>query len=296
MTRFPITQRANPFKRTLRIFAVTVASAVFGFWFVGGQLVTAPRSAVAFPDDGPALEPVSVEAADGAILSGWQLSAGNPSAIVVLLHPVLADRTHMLSRARFLAAAGYGALMFDSRAHGESGGRRLTYGLLEAGDAAATVRFARKRFPGVPVVTLGISLGGGATLLAEPELKPDGMILESVFPDLETALANRLRMRLGQMGAYLAPLFAWQVRWRLDAVDEDFWAFKRARSVTVPVMVIAASADRRVTSELTLRFFELFESSKTIWLAGGAVHQDLHWFAGEEYERRVLAFVAGIAN
>jgi hypothetical protein len=38
----------------------------------------------------------------------------------------------MVGRPRFLHRAGYSALLYDSRAHGESGGDAITFGHLEA--------------------------------------------------------------------------------------------------------------------------------------------------------------------
>jgi alpha-beta hydrolase superfamily lysophospholipase len=64
-----------------------------------------------------------------------------------MAHAVRADRRSMLGRAEFLHRAGYSVLLFDAQAHGESPGDRITFGYLEALDAAAAVSFAVARDP-----------------------------------------------------------------------------------------------------------------------------------------------------
>ena len=57
----------------------------------------------------------------GPELSGWWIASQNGAA-VILLHGNGGDRTSMLSRAEFLAQAGFGILLYDQRACGESQG------------------------------------------------------------------------------------------------------------------------------------------------------------------------------
>ena len=68
----------------------------------------------------------------------------------------------MVRRAEVLRREGYGVLLIDLRAHGESPGTRITFGAKEADDAAASVAFIRSRAPGQPIAAIGWSLGGNA--------------------------------------------------------------------------------------------------------------------------------------
>ena len=286
----------DPFRRTIVIFVLTVVSAVVSYWVIGAQLLAPARAVVELPQDGPRFDSVEIPRRGGGTLSAWQAGPADARAVVILLHPARANRAVMVERARFLLAAGHATLLPDFQAHGRSDGRRVSYGLREADDVLAFVEHVRRAFPGAAVVTLGVGMGGGASLLAVPELAVEGMVLESVFPDLDTAIANRLRQRFGQAGVHLAPLFASQARRRLGAPREAFVSYARAPEVRAAVLVIAASADRRVPAEQTLRFYELFTARKGIWLVGGAVHQDLHWYATAEYEQRLLDFIARAAG
>ena len=125
----------------------------------------------------------------------------------MLMHGVRANRLRMVRCARALHEHGFAVLLFDLQAHGESPGRRITFGRLEALDAAVATRFVRSRLPGERVGAIGVSLGGAAAVLGPEPLEADALVLESVYPDIDAALANRLRAGLGRVaGPLLTPL------------------------------------------------------------------------------------------
>jgi len=111
----------------------------------------------------------------------------------------------MLGRARFLTRAGYSTLLIDFQATGESPGEAITFGWRERFDVLASVRYLNARLPGEPVGIVAVSLGGAATLLATPLLEIRAAVLEAVYPSIERAVANRLRMRLGALGPAVSP-------------------------------------------------------------------------------------------
>ncbi len=146
-----------------------------------GLRLSAPRSAVIGPPPAelPGAEAVSIQSGSGATLRGWWVPADDPrGGAVVLMHGVWENRLRMVRRARVLHDNGFSVLLFDFQAHGESTGRRITYGKLEALDAASAVAFARNRVPGERVGAIGTSLGGAATLLGPRPLDVDALVLK----------------------------------------------------------------------------------------------------------------------
>jgi predicted alpha/beta-fold hydrolase len=76
-----------------------------------------------------------IAARDGATLSAWTIRPrnGNGTA-VILLHGLSDNRLGMIGYAELLLSHGFSVLMPDARAHGASGGKLATYGLLESED------------------------------------------------------------------------------------------------------------------------------------------------------------------
>lgn len=233
---------------------------------------------------------VEFESASGATIRGWLLPGERGAGAVVLMHGVRGSRLNMLGRARFLSAAGYTVLLFDFQAHGESEGSSITTGYLESRDARAALDFVRAEAPGERVGVIGVSMGGAAALLAEPPLDAQALVLEMVYPTIEQAIDDRLRMNLGAWGVVFRPLLTSQLRLRLGISAEDLHPIDHVSKLSAPKLFIAGAEDVHTTLEESRQLFDAAAEPKELWVLEGAHHQDLHALKEREYEERVLAF------
>ena len=67
---------------------------------------------------------------------------------------------------------GFSLLLIDQRACGDSEGKFVTYGVHERRDVQDWCRLMAERYPGMPILLGGISLGGATVLMASDDL-PD---------------------------------------------------------------------------------------------------------------------------
>jgi fermentation-respiration switch protein FrsA (DUF1100 family) len=213
---------------------------------------------------------------------------------VLLLHGVHANRTVMLGRASLLHDAGYTVLIPDFQAHGESPGEHITFGALESLDAHAALAYLRARAPGECVGAIGVSMGGAAALLGPRPLQVEALVLESVYPTIRDAVADRLRVWLGPLGAAgpaLSPLLIWGVGAGVGVSDTALRPINRIGAVTAPVLVAAGTADRYTPLAESRALFARAPAPKEFWAVRGAGHEDLQAFAPAEYRRRVGGFL-----
>jgi len=195
------------------------------------------------------------------------------------------------------SAASFAVLLFDLQAHGESPGRRITFGWRESNDAAAALRFVRARVPGEKVGAIGQSLGGAAALLGPHPLDCDALVLESVFPDIDAALGNRLRVAPGPIVGPLAapvlvPLFDLLLPPILGVGPAGLRPADRIAAIRSPVLVASGTVDRFTPPEEARTLFANAPEPKQLWLVEGAAHVDLEAFGPDEYWRHVLPFLA----
>ena len=103
----------------------------------------------------------------------------------------------MLPEAEMLASAGFGVLLFDWRAHGESDGTHTTWGADEQRDLEAAVTWIGQAHPGLRIGALGFSMGG-MTLVeqASQDRRIRAIALEGTYPSLED-VAYQMESRLG---------------------------------------------------------------------------------------------------
>ncbi len=227
----------------------------------------------------------------GVTLRGWFVASEQPRGVVLLLHGIHANRSQMIDRARFLRRAGYSSLLYDSRAHGDSGGNAITFGHLEREDARAALALARSLEPGKPAGAIGVSLGGAAALLADPPLDVRAIVAESVYPDIDRAIGNRLRNALGSPGPLLAPLLLAMFRPRLGFSARELRPLEHVKTLATPKFFLFGTDDHDTTLAESVAMFDAAAEPKQMWAVEGARHVDLHGFARTKYERRVLEFL-----
>ncbi len=226
----------------------------------------------------------------GANLHGWFIEGQRGKGAVILMHGVRDSRLSLLDRARFLSAAGYSVLLFDFQAHGESIGEQITFGHLESRDAQAAVKFVHENLPEEKIGVIGISLGGAATLLAEPQLEINAVVLELVYPDINHAIQNRLHHYLNFVGDAISPLFIMQLQPRLGLSTDQLRPISKLGNIKAPKLIVAGSEDKHTLLSESQEMFQTAQEPKELWIVNGAQHQDIHRFAKQEYETRILKF------
>ena len=241
-------------------------------------------------------ETVQFASESGAMLHGWLVPGQAGAGAVILLHGVRANQLAMLQRALVLKRQGFGVLLFDFQAHGESLGRHITFGHLEGQDAASAVAFLRSRQPHERIGAIGVSLGGAACLLGPAPLDVDALVLESVFPDIGSALTDRLRARFGRIvgsvaGFVLVPLFRVQMQAVLGVSFAELRPIDSIAHVRAPLLVGSGTSDAYTTIGETQALFERAPKPKTFWPVPGATHQDREQFDPPLYWQQIRPFL-----
>lgn len=286
-------------RRRALIAMVVLITLGFGSVLGVGLYLAAPRPAVLGlpPGSLAGAEMVQFASASGSVLHGWYLPpAREGGGAVVLMHGYRSNRGVMAARAAFLHSRGFGALLFDFQAEGESPGQHITFGFLEGMDAVAAVAFVRGRAPGELVAAIGVSLGGAAVTLAPEPLAVDAVVLESVFPTLDSALRNRLAMYLPHVQApvavpVLAPLMEALMPPILGVGVQEVAPIVGIKRVRAPLLVIAGDQDDRTTIAEGRALYTAAPEPKQFWEVAGAGHVDLEKLDQAAYWAKVLPFL-----
>jgi fermentation-respiration switch protein FrsA (DUF1100 family) len=267
------------------------AGAVFG----AGEYLSAPvPRAVGAPPPELFASTVRIPSKNGEV-AGW-IARGAGSGAVLLLHGVRSDRRQMQQRALFLNREGYSVLLIDLASHGESAGARITFGAREADSVRAALAWLRRGLPGEKIGVIGVSLGAASVVLSRPGNSIDALVIESMYPTIEEAVANRLHARAGAAGALLAPLLLQQIPLRTGVPLANLRPIAALAQLRCPVLVAGGARDVQTPAAETQRLFAAAPASapanKQLWIVEGAAHVDLHAFAGAAYEARIGAFLA----
>jgi fermentation-respiration switch protein FrsA (DUF1100 family) len=133
-------------------------------------------------------------------------------------------------------------------------------------------------------------------VLAAPPLRLDALVLESVYPDINAALTNRLRASLGPvLGTafipVLTPMFETLLPPLLGLRVDDLRPIDVIGNVTAPVLVASGTADNRTPLSEVRDLFDRAPEPKLFWAVQGAGHVDLEAYAPADYRRIVLPFL-----
>ncbi|MFT3896496.1 MAG: alpha/beta hydrolase [Thermomonas sp.] len=256
-----------------------------------GQLLTTPaqRTIGPAPADLDA-ENVAFESSVGPI-SGWLIHGSRPIGSILLLHGVRSNRKQMVPRARWLKQLGYSVLLIDLPAHGESPGNHITFGYNESKAVDASLVFLHREFPQQPVGVIGVSLGAASTVLAKPVEPPSAVVLESMYPTIGDAVSDRLSLRFGRAGPYLAPLLLWQIPFRLDISTKDLRPKDHLRNRGFAILIASGSKDAHTRIAEAKSIYLSASPPKEFWQVDGAAHVDLFDYDPESYKHHVGPFL-----
>ncbi len=241
------------------------------------------------------IEVLRLTTSDGESIGAWYVPGHPERATLLLLHGNGGNRSGWLPLARELAREGLSLLMITFRAHGDSSGLLNDIGYGGRLDVLAAVTFLEKRRPGQPIVLLGFSLGAAAALFAADRLdqRVRAYILESPYPNLMTALNNRLLLylpapldRLAYWGmSMMMPLFL--PHWRLIVPEQAIHNVPK----NIPILLLAGEQDRRATLANVDRLYSPVKNHAKQLRFPGAKHGQVYESDPVRYQNSILEWI-----
>ena len=277
----------------MKLFKIVFILFIVGFillYLVGIYLSRTHQVSIQKPQTSLALEDVSFVSKSGTTLNGWYVQGEEKKAGILLMHGVHSNRLQMLNRAEILHHAGYSVLLFDFQGHGESIGKKITFGYLESLDAEAGYEYLKKRVGQEKIGVIGVSLGGAAVVLGGVKYKADAIILESVYPSIEKAIENRLKVKIGSLGTYLLPVLTMQLKIQLGIDPKELQPINQIDKVKGALFIIGGTEDKRTTKSETISLYNKAKSKKELWMVEGASHIDFDRYVPKEYSIKILDF------
>lgn len=237
-------------------------------------------------------ESVQIQGADNVTLAGWFVPPQRqPGPLVILLHGAKADRLGTAWHAARLIEAGYGVLLYDQRALGESSGDTLSLGWLDGDDLLAVIAFAQTRPQVDPsrIGAVGLSGGGHIALNALHQGAPlkavwiDGLQAQGLddFPTPENfgerfaTLINGIMLRMAELHLDMRspPPFV-EILTSLDA----------------PAVTLVAGGLDDFERRVNEKYSRLVGGSAEVWMIPQAWHVGGPLVIPEIYTQRMLGF------
>lgn len=240
-------------------------------------------------DSGFVYEDVTLTASDGVSLAGWYIPSQNGAA-VILLHGYGGNRLGTWFQAQTLAAAGYGVLLYDARASGESGGDRRSFGWQDIGDLPAAIAFLQARTEVDPrrIGILGVSTGGEIALNAAAQHEAlRAVLVDGVGFAVGADIPPPVTLRERIMHPAFPLLFA-VMSWELDMAQPPPISQVIGRIAPRPLLLV--STGRGLEKRQNGLYYDLAGEPKEHWNVPDAWHGSLPQTHPEAYGRRIVGF------
>jgi len=281
--------------------------ALLSFVVIGGGVMafityqsmlkdTAPaRHPVARPADMTLpVEDVRFSGGDDLALAGWFVPPAN-EATIILLHGYGGDRTAMLWHAAQLVNAGYGVLLYDERASGESEGERRSQGWEDPADVGGALAYLNGRADVNPdkIGIAGCSIGAQIALQGAAYYPQIGAVWAdgpSFIRAADAPRPNTWIMALIYVAGYLGD---WMYTQRLDMAAPRAMIDIIGDIAPRPITLVAGGLPLPVygpESQFVSRFASYAGENVEMWVIDQSFHCNGPEVAAEEYGRRLVAF------
>ncbi len=247
------------------------------------------------PEDlGLVAEPLRVEVEPGLLLSGFLFrSPGEARGVVVYHHGIWDACRPRLRLAPLLLPAGFDVVMYDSRGHGESGGRYCTYGFHESADLSLVLdELGRRGCPVSQTAVVGHSMGAAtAVYAASVDRRIRAVVMESCYRDLRTAIRDYARLWCPCIPELLIrqaeTRAARKAGFDLDALSP----LAHMSKLDIPVLIVQGTADRRIKPAYAQEHFEATPEPRELYWIEGARHGRVWHEGGKVYEEKLRSWL-----
>jgi dipeptidyl aminopeptidase/acylaminoacyl peptidase len=242
-------------------------------------------------------ETISFVSADGVHLKGWLVKPPHSRAkfpAIIICHGVGANKSDFTEFAVSLAKRGYYVLLFDFRAHGESGGGRTSLGYHEQKDilAALSILKSREEIDLDRIGIYGFSMGGATAILAAAQSGTfSAIVTDSAFTSLKD------QSRTAVTSFYHLPSFPFL---HLATIGYELYFRTRVENIApvnviakispIPILIIAGEGDKLIPAENGQQLFAAAGEPKELWIIPVSYHGGTIVAAGSMYGEKVGEF------
>jgi fermentation-respiration switch protein FrsA (DUF1100 family) len=282
--------------RRIVILLVTLAVGYLGVGLFVVLLMTGPKrkSPWATPASvGLEYKEVEIQSTDDVRLRCWWVPAGASSKAAVLVPGWGGYKfeEHLLQTLPVYHDAGYGVLMLDLRAQGESGGLRRTLGYREVRDVRGALAWLLPRgYQANSVVLHGWSMGGATAIRAAPGTGVAAVVEEAGYGDLPLLLKRKLP-EFVRFGGILEPAILLAGKLFPDFDPWDVVPTREAKKLSdegVPLFIIHSTDDDVVPYEQAMLLATAYPGAGT-WTLEDYGHVEA--YEHPDYAQRLRAFL-----
>ena len=242
---------------------------------------------------------VYIKSFDGLRLYGALLE-NYSDKIVICVHGFTGSgKKDFASLAQAYYKNGYNVLLVDNRAHGQSEGKYVGFGVLDRLDLRNWVKYVINRFgSNVQVFLHGISMGAATVLMASSIMPKNvrGIIADCGFTSVSEIFEYVLKRD------YHLPKFPIIYLTNIMSKIRAGYGYKDVNTTAeiarsdIPILFIHGENDEFVPLWMTMKNYSHCKAYKELFIVRESEHAESHYIDKKGYERRILTFIEKISK
>ena len=240
-------------------------------------------------------EKVHITSFDGLRLTGRYYHVSDGAPLDICFHGYRSSPVIDFSGGSEISfRLGHNVLMIEQRAHCESQGHVITFGILERRDLLSWVNYAVERFgTDTNILLYGVSMGGATVLMSADLPLPENV--KGIIADCPYANASDIIAQVGKGRGFPAPVtrllatVGARVFGHFDLHETD--AIRAVRETKVPILILHGDDDRFVPCAMSEEVFRANPKMVTRYLVPTAAHGIAYLVDTPFYTQKVCAFM-----
>lgn len=214
---------------------------------------------------------------------------------VIIAHGYKGNGETMANYAKMFHELGFNVLLPDSRAHGNSAGKYITFGWLDRLDYLDWIaKIINYGGADTRIVLFGVSMGGATVEMLSGEKLPEQVkliIADCGYSDINSELTYLLK-QLYHMPKYpIVPAVSLINKRRQGFNLKQVSSINQLANNKLPIFFIHGEKDTYVPTEMVNENYAATKGPKQKWIVPNATHAESFWINPEAYRRRVKEFL-----
>ena len=256
-------------------------------WYATLTNILEPR------DKGVPQEDIWLATPDGVGLSCWLVKRKKARGTVIYLHGVGDCKIGGVELSAFLYSLGYNVFLYDSRHHGESGGKYCTYGFFEKHDVSTVIDYLQQRedLKLGKVGVFGTSMGAAVAIQAAAiDVRIASVVAEASFTTLRSIAVDYQR-RLIKLPWHFLRNIAFARSQKVAGFKARFVApVEDVKKLHCPILFVHGLEDTFIDVLHSKELYRIARDPKELLLVDGANHNNVWEIGGNKYKDTLTSF------
>lgn len=242
------------------------------------------------------LEQVYITSNDNLKLHGTLLKNENSKNFVICFHGYTSKGLNdYTSLSKFYYEQGFNVLMVDERAHGDSEGTYIGFGVLDRNDAVKWVEYTIERFGKDTTIFLhGTSMGGATVLMTSGlDLPPNvkAIISDCAFTSAYDVFSHILKRDYHIPKFPIMNITEYMTKKKAGYGYNDVSTLNEVAKTKIPILFIHGDKDDFVPVWMSEKNYEVCNSEKELLLVKNADHAESYYVDTNAYEQALKRYI-----